>query len=39
MGMEHAPKTFAHRVSSYKDNPIGMVGTNTGLSNFIGPDL
>jgi len=39
MGVEHAPKTFAHKVGSYKDDPIGMVGTNTGHSNVIGPDL
>jgi hypothetical protein len=36
MGVEHAPKTFAHRVGSYKDNKIGVLGTNKGHSNFIG---
>jgi hypothetical protein len=37
MGMEHALKTIAHRVGSYKDNHIRMLATNTGHSNFIGP--
>ena len=32
MGVEHAPKTFAHRVGSYKVDPIGTLGTNTGHS-------
>ncbi len=39
MGVEHAPKTSSHRVGSYKDNPSGIVGTHTGHSNFIGPNL
>jgi len=26
------------RVGSYKDNPIRLVNTNMGYSNFIGPD-
>jgi hypothetical protein len=38
MGVEHAPKTFAHRVGSYKDSNLCMLGTHTCHSNFIGPD-
>jgi hypothetical protein len=38
MGVEHALQTIAHRVGSYKDNPIGMLGINKGHSNFIGPE-
>jgi hypothetical protein len=30
MGVERAPKIFAHRVGSYKDIHVGMLGTNTG---------
>ena len=35
MGVAHALQAFAHKVG----NPIGMLGTNTGHSKFIGPDL
>ncbi len=38
MGVDHALQTIAHRVGSYKDNKIGVLGTNKGHSNFIGPD-
>jgi hypothetical protein len=37
MGVAHALQAFAHRVGSYKGNKIRMLGTNTGLSHFIGP--
>jgi hypothetical protein len=38
MGVEHALKTIAHRVGSYKDNNSRMADKNMGHSNFIGPD-
>jgi hypothetical protein len=38
MGVEHALKTIAHRVGSYKDNHIRMAYKNMGHSNFIGLD-
>ena len=43
MGVENshnsiALQTIAHRVGSYKDNNIGMLGTHKGHINFIGPD-
>jgi hypothetical protein len=38
MGVEHALKTIAHRVGSYKENNSRMADKNMGHSNFIGPD-
>jgi hypothetical protein len=38
MGVEHALKTIAHRVGSYKDKNSHMADKNTGHSNLIGPD-
>jgi hypothetical protein len=37
MGVEHALKTIAHRVGSYKGNNSSMADKNMGHSNFIGP--
>jgi hypothetical protein len=37
MGVEHALKTIAHRVGSYKDNN-SHVAEKMGDSNLIGPD-
>jgi hypothetical protein len=39
MGVEHVLKTIVDRAGSYKGNKIRMLATNTGHSNFIGPDL
>ena len=38
MGVEHALKTIAHRVGSYKDKNIHMADKNMGHSKFIGRD-
>jgi hypothetical protein len=38
MGVEHALKTIAHGVGSYKDKNIHMADKNMGNSNFIGSD-
>jgi hypothetical protein len=38
MGVEHALKTIAHRVGSYKDKNSHMADKNMGHSNFIEPD-
>jgi hypothetical protein len=38
MGVEHALKTIAHWVGSYKDKKIHIADKNTGHSNLIGPD-
>jgi hypothetical protein len=38
MGVEHALKTIAHRVGSYKDNNSRRADKNMGHSNLIWPD-
>jgi hypothetical protein len=38
MGVAHALKTIAHRVSSYKDKNSHMADKSMGHSNGIGPD-
>jgi hypothetical protein len=38
MGVEHALKTIAHRVGSYKDKNTHMANKNMGNSKFIGSD-
>jgi len=34
MGVEHALKTFAHRVGTYKDMHVSMLSNNTGHSSL-----